>query len=242
MTNLYQITCFQTLPAAALERLTRAGYLVEPRDGALIFAQGDAADAVYAVIGGDGAIRIGSTGAQGKALMAELFHQNDVFGEIGALDGGSRTADAVAEGRVKLWRIGATAFREELERTPALGIALARMLSRRLRRTYLLLQYATFAALEVRLAAQLLYLAEFGGRNIDQGIRLTGRFRQGALADLLGATTRSIITILNQWRATGVIHYDTNSAQITICQITALRALAGRIEQETEHPVRHSQS
>ena len=43
----------------------------------------------------------------------------------------------------------------------------------------------------------LLYLAEREGRRTAQGTQLAGRFRQGDLADLLGATTRSIITILN---------------------------------------------
>jgi hypothetical protein len=38
------------------------------------------------------------------------------------------------------------------------------------------------------------YLASSEGRPTPQGVRLTDRLRQ---ADLLGATTRSIITILN---------------------------------------------
>ncbi len=226
MVDLSHVTCFRSVPAAALAALARTGYLVEPRDGALVFAQGDPADAGYAIIGGSGAVRIGSTSGQGKALMAELFHLNDLFGEIGVLDNQDRTADAVVDGKVQLWRIGAEAFLEELRRTPALGLGLSLMLARRLRRTYALLQGATFATVESRLADQLLYLAEVSGREVANGIRLSGRFRQGALADLLGATSRSIITILNQWRTAGVIAYDTVSAQITIHQPAALRAIS----------------
>lgn len=82
-------------------------------------------------------------------------------------------------------------------------------------------------SLEVRLARQLLYLAKREGRSTDQGLQLAGRFRQGDLADLLGATTRSIITILNSWRADGLVIYDPAKAQLTICREEGLQRLAG---------------
>jgi len=46
-------------------------------------------------------------------------------------------------------------------------------------------------------------------------LRLSDRIRQGDLADLLGATTSSIITILNAWRAAGFVLYDTDRAFLT---------------------------
>ena len=44
-----------------------------PRDGAAIFTQGDPADAVYAVVAGDGRVRIGAMDQHSKALMVEIF-------------------------------------------------------------------------------------------------------------------------------------------------------------------------
>jgi CRP-like cAMP-binding protein len=100
------------------------------------------------------------------------------------------------------------------------------MLARRLRWTVTLLQDASFETLEARLARQVLYLAEQSGRRTEHGVR--HRLRQGDLADLLGATTRSIITILNGWRAAGVvIYYDTDRALLTVCD-QALRGLLRR--------------
>jgi CRP-like cAMP-binding protein len=99
------------------------------------------------------------------------------------------------------------------------------MIARRLRRTYELFQDATFETLEVRLARQILYLAEREGRAMPEGTRLGNRLRQGDLADLLGATTRSIISILNNWRATGLVTYDTDKALLTVKDLAALRAI-----------------
>ncbi len=101
------------------------------------------------------------------------------------------------------------------------------MLATRLRRTTILFRDATFESLEVRLAKQLLYLAKREGRSTEQGFQLASRFRQGDLADLLGATTRSIITILNSWRADGLVIYDPARAQLTICREDGLQRLVG---------------
>jgi CRP/FNR family cyclic AMP-dependent transcriptional regulator len=87
---------------------------------------------------------------------------------------------------------------------------------------------ATFEPLEVRLARQILYLADLESRQTPNGVRVAGRFRQADLADLLGTTPRSIITILNHWRAQGVVIYDPHSAQVTLRDADALRRLIGR--------------
>jgi len=185
----------------------------------------DPADAVYAVTGGDGHVRIGAIDRHSKALMVEVFRAGEIFGETGVMNGGSRSASAVAEGRVQLMKIRGTAFLASLAACPTLGEALCRILAQRLRRTFELFQDATFETLEVRLARQILYLAEREGRPTQQGLRLTHRFRQSDLADLLGTTTRSIITILNAWRAGGLVVYDTDRALLTVQDVGALRAI-----------------
>jgi CRP-like cAMP-binding protein len=122
-------------------------------------------------------------------------------------------------------RIDSQTFLETLNDHAALGANLCRLLADRLRRTVDLLQDATFESLEVRLARQVLYLSRRGSRRTAQGQQLSGRFRQSDLADLLGATTRSIITILNAWRASGLVVYDPVRAQLTLCREQELQAL-----------------
>jgi len=218
---------FKGMTADARSKLERGGTVLEPRDGATIFEQGDLADALYAIIGGDGHVRIGSIDRHSKALMVEVFRAGEVFGEIGIIDGGPRTAAAVADGRLRLLKIRQAAFLEALATSPTVGEALCYKLAKRLRRTFGLFQDATFETLEVRLARQVLYLAASEGRSTEQGLRLTHRLRQADLADLLGATTRSIITILNAWRTDGLVVYDTDRAILTVKDIAAMRAIVG---------------
>lgn len=222
---LTSVTAFKGMTAAELNRLEQGSVVQEPRDGATIFAQGDPADAVYAIVGGDGHVRIGAIDRHSKALMVEVFGAGEIFGEIGVIDSGTRSATAAAEGRVRLQKIRGPAFVSALASCPTLGDALCHMLVKRLRRTFELVQDATFETLEVRLARQVLYLAEREGWTTPQGVRLAHRFRQADLADLLGATTRSIITILNAWRAADLVIYDTDRALLTVGDIAALKAI-----------------
>jgi CRP/FNR family transcriptional regulator, cyclic AMP receptor protein len=223
--SLASVEVLSGMSAAEISRLEDGSLHWEPRDGETVFTQGDAADSIYAIIGGDGHVRIGAIDRNSKALMVEVFRAGEIFGEIGVIDGGTRSASAVAKGRVKLVKIRRTGFLAALASSPALGEALCRMMARRLRRTYQLFQDATFETLEVRLARQVLYLAAREGRSTPQGLRLANRLRQGDLADLLGATTRSIITILNSWRADDIVIYDADRALLTVRGLTALQAI-----------------
>jgi CRP/FNR family cyclic AMP-dependent transcriptional regulator len=225
MTALLDVEPFTGLDPEVLDRIEARSRTVEPRDGTRIFAEGDLADAVYAVIGGAGHVRIGAIDRNSKGLMIEIFRTGDIFGEIGVIDGSTRSADAIAEGRVRLLRIEGRVFLDAINDNALLGANLSRIFAARLRRTSILFRDATFESLEARLARQVLYLGRREGRRTEQGLQLAGRFRQSDLADLLGATTRSIITILNAWRADGLVIYDAARAQLTLCREEDLQRL-----------------
>ena len=234
MAALSTITAFKGMDPALLDRIEARSRMIEPRDGTRLFAYGDAADAVYAIVAGEGHVRIGTIDRTSKGLMIAISGAGEMFGEVAVIDSSTRTADAVVEGRVRLLRISSNVFLETLQTNATLGANLCRIFARQLRRTNTLLLETTFESLEVRLARQVMYLARQEGRRTEQGIQLAGRFRQGDLADLLGATTRSIITILNAWRASGLVIYDPSRAQLTLCDEAALNAVAGSAEQQAE--------
>lgn len=225
MASLRDVAAFRGIASGRLDRIEAASRVLEPRDGARLFVQGDAADAVYAIVAGTGHVRIGALDRSSKGVMIEIFTAGDIFGELGVIEDSTRTADAVVEGRVRLLRISASVFLDTLRSDPVFGENVCRIIAARLRRTFSMFRDATFESLEVRLAKQVLYLAAREGRRSERGIQLAGRFRQGDLADLLGATTRSIITILNAWRADDLVAYDPAKAQLTLCDEAALRRL-----------------
>lgn len=81
-----------------------------PKDS-VIFKQGDAGDLYYVVL--DGAVRIEIAG-----VPVRLVEPGEAFGETALLDGGPRTATAIAEQDCRLYPIGAKRFDEMVEETP----------------------------------------------------------------------------------------------------------------------------
>jgi len=225
---LASVEIFSDVPGPTLRQIERGSIALEPKNGSLVFRQDDPSDAIYAIVAGEGFVRIAAASAASKVLMVEVFRRRDVFGEIGVIDGEARTAHAEVDGQVRLLKIPREVFLDAMAHTPALGQAVARLLCRRLRRTFGLFEAASFESLEVRLAQQLLYLAAVSGSRTQTGTRLAGRLRQSDLADLLGTTPRSIITILNDWRASGTVGYDATRGIVTLQQPDALQAIARR--------------
>jgi CRP-like cAMP-binding protein len=221
---------FAGLAPAALRELSAGAVVQTVQDGTQIFSLGERADTVFAILPGDGRVRIGVPDATSKRLMVEVFREHDIFGEMGVIDDSPRSADAVADGTVRIARLRGPQFVAVLATTPILGRNLVRLLSRRLRRTFVLFQDAIFEPLEARLARQILYLAAVGARRVDGRLRVAGRFRQGDLADLLGTTNRSIITILNDWRARRLVDYDAPRGFVTILDEARFRLILGHTE------------
>lgn len=222
-------TVFCEIPSADLVPMIAQSRIRQYADGDLIFSRGDAGNQAYIVI--DGLVRISSLSESGKRVTVEIFKEQDVFGELSVIDRGTRTADATALGFVKVGAIPAEAFRELLYRSPVFGINLLRLMTTRIRRTYTLLEDASLADLEHRLARQVLYLVKLGASG-SQRVRLYSRLHQSDLADLLGATPRSIISILNKWRSESLANFDGRTAQLTILDTERFRALAEGVTRE----------
>ena len=70
---LAEVSVFKGLGAAALRRLAFGARLLHLTDGARVFAQGDAADCVFAVLPGEvGRVRVGALEAGGHCQLGGL--------------------------------------------------------------------------------------------------------------------------------------------------------------------------
>ncbi len=104
--------------------------------GETVFRHGEAADAVYLVVSGSIRIQAPRMGASAGPRYASLA-PGTMFGEAALLDGGGRTADAVADVDTELLRLDQAALEALAREHPALGSRLYRnlaaYLARRLR-------------------------------------------------------------------------------------------------------------
>jgi CRP/FNR family cyclic AMP-dependent transcriptional regulator len=214
---------FDNVPSADLSWLLGQTRVLVYRNGEEIFVRGAEGQFAFLVLAG--LVRISTLGQNGKRVTVEIFKPPELFGELAIIDSQWRTADAAAMGSATLAAIPGGAIRDLLERSPAFAGNLLRLLARRLRRTYSLLEDASLMDLEHRLAKQVMYLMGIGAAG-ESRVRLYSRMRQGDLAELLGTTPRSIINILNKWRSEELAHFDGRTAQLTILDLSRFRRLA----------------
>ena len=177
---------------AALDRLLVTRALPA---GAVLYRRGDGADGLWGVMAGR--VRFGAGSLEGRGLLVNAAGPGDWFGEIGLLDGGPRVVDAEIAEAAELLLFRRRDVLEFCRREPSVPMALARLLSARLRLAGTLLEEAAFLPLEQRLARRLLAAAE------PEGPRLKVPLTQEHLGRLVGATREAVGRHLSAWRRRG---------------------------------------
>lgn len=166
--------------------------------GQHLFVQEDASDRIYGVISGTVEISLYSPGGQKLVANIELHHS--LVGEIGALDGGTRTATAICLTPCELVSLSRAQLFERMERHPMLARVMIELLCARLRWVSGEMGDLAFFAIEARLAKRLALLSRINADK-DGWIEIS----QAELAEFLGATRESVNKTLNDWRSRGVI-------------------------------------
>ena len=209
------------LAAHELEELLAAAQVEAFEPQQTIFSKGDPGRCLYAVL--VGRVVINTISSDGQEILLNILDAGEIFGEIAVLDGGVRTAGAVAIEPTKLLRIDRHVFVPFLERHPKLCIRVMEVLCERLRRTSDVIEDTIFLEIPRRLAKKLLDLAVHFGKAGQEGVQIDIKLSQEDLGSMLGVTRESVNKGLKKLQALGIISYD--RGQLVICNIERLRSL-----------------
>jgi CRP-like cAMP-binding protein len=223
MAMLRTMQIFQGLQPSDLELLLGDLRLREYARDELIFHQGDESRQVYFVL--KGKVRVYKISAGGGETSIDIFGENDVIGELAALDNQPRSATAKAITAVSLLTMTQESFLQRLESMPGLAVGLARVLAQKLRWTA---AYAESIA-QYDAAGRLLHIIlinnERYGSDAGPGRRVIPMgLNQTDLASMIGARREWVNRILSDWRKRGLLEFD--GGEITILDLG--RVLAER--------------
>jgi CRP-like cAMP-binding protein len=174
--------------------------------GEVLFHERDPANALYLIHSGQ--VKITRDNLDGEETILHVIGGGECLGELALLDGGTRSATAVALGPVVALRL----CREELlalvEERPAVAKAVITILAAMVRRVTDQLQDLMLLDVPGRLARTLLVLAARHGRPTARGVRIGVRLTQAELAQMVGTTRPTISTQMSRLRERGVISVD----------------------------------
>jgi len=172
--------------------------------GAVIFRQGDSADAVFYIQRGEA--RLSVISGRGKEAIVSILATGEFFGEGSVSGQPLRIASAHALSESTLTRIEKTEMIRLLRDEPRFAQFFTDHLLKRAMRVEADLIDQLFNSSERRLARLLLILANYGKEGKPEPI--LAKISQETLAEMIGTTRSRVSFFMNRFRKLGFISYN----------------------------------
>jgi CRP-like cAMP-binding protein len=195
--KLDELDIFKAIDPSTIELIARKGQTRTLEKGELLFNVGDTSDALYVIA--DGRVRIWTVSAAGAEVTLNVLTNGAVFGEIGMLDSGVRTAGASAMLKTRLTSIARRTFYEALDRDPQLVRNVIDLLCRRLRWTSARMEDAALRQAPQRLARIIGHLARDHGKATPKGVEVVLKLTQSEMAQWTAMSREGLNKLLNRW-------------------------------------------
>jgi CRP/FNR family transcriptional regulator, cyclic AMP receptor protein len=180
---------------------------VDFKTGQLIFSRGDMGRDIFMVL--SGRVRLSILTAEGRELSLTHATAGQIFGEIAALDGRSRTADATAISSVKAMILPKSAVEALVDTHPRVAMAFITFLCARIRDADDKLEGIALHPIETRLARFVLSALRLQSPGADgETIPLDLGMSQSELALLIGASRPKVNTALMVLEDQGAFRRD----------------------------------
>lgn len=218
---------FASLPSKDLDALAAAAREDPYRPRDFVFMEGDRADWLCVVK--TGRVKIVKHSRTGKDVVLELLGPGEVFGGVAVIERRPYPAAAQAMEPSVIVKLPAAAVIALSDRHPGVIREMALMIGRRLRAAHDSVRSLSVDPVEVRLAAQLLRLAEREGTPRKTGLALPFHLTRQSLADMTGTTVETTIRVVSRWLRDEIVADD--DGRLVLRDVGALRDLAeGRAE------------
>ncbi len=189
--------------AATLDILRSVGHQQEFKARQTIFARGDLGDTLAII--DSGAVRISVFSSDGRELALALLGAGEVIGEVSAIDGGERTADVIAVGRVKATVIHGAELKKLLKSDEKVLDMFLRLMCERIRSANAHAESHALNSLAGRLS---LFFINNGHELEDGSLALQDLPSQSELARLVGGARESVNRQFRSWRDAGLLETD----------------------------------
>lgn len=197
---------FSTLPEAEIDKILSFSLIRQYPRHSTIFVRADDGDRLFAIL--KGRVKISVFSDEGREVVLAVMRAGDFFGEIAALDGSARTADASAIEDCEILSIARKDLFPVLERNPEIYMKIIRVLCERLRQTNETIEDSIFLTIPARVAKTIMKLAASYGETHGDSIRLNVKISQQELANIIGTSREVVNRHLRQLQQQEVIRVE----------------------------------
>jgi CRP/FNR family transcriptional regulator, cyclic AMP receptor protein len=209
---------FSKLDPKQIDRLASCIVERSVARGTIIFAKDDPGSSLLALR--KGTVKITVPSADGHDAVFNFMNDGDVFGEIALLDGGPRSADAVAITDCEMFVIERRDLLPLVEEEPQIALKLTEILCARLRQTTAQAESLMFCHLPGRRAKTLLRLSVGDEATNERKVAIS----QKDLGNFIGMSRETTNRQLRVWEQNGWVRLERGG--IVVLSVRALERIA----------------
>ncbi len=219
--SLSKVAIFSQLGPSDLEPLAARLRRRTFQRGEVIFHQDDPGDRLHFVV--KGVVKISIASPDGRENDIALLTPGDCFGEMSVLDGGFRSATAVAVEPTETMTLSREDFLAFLNEHSQIALQIIALLVRRLRSMDTMVGDMVFLDVPTRVAKKLLELAQTYQDSPQPSGNLMIPLGQEELSRLVGSSRESVSRALTTYRKMGLV--TTSHRRITITNLDGLERM-----------------
>ena len=180
--------------------------ICEYRKGQVIYDQDQRSANVYVVI--DGKVKVCRMVDDGRQIVVDIYHNDEIFGESAFLSSPTRNEQAVALENTGLMMWTAVELQDIVMRRPRLALALLQILIERSVEFRHRIESFSVDNIERRLARTLIRFSERFGQKVEDGSVEMMPFTHELLSQYVGTSRETVTHCMNQFRRQGYLQYS----------------------------------
>jgi CRP/FNR family transcriptional regulator, cyclic AMP receptor protein len=209
---LKYVPIFSELDDETLGKIAKLGVKKQFKKEAVVLFENENANTLFVIVSGK--VKISRMSDEGKEVILTILNESDFFGEMGLLDGMSRSATVTAMEDTELFLIQRNEFLDLLHAYPEVAIALLEELTQRLRSADMKIKSLSLKDAEGKVATVILQIANDAGK-IKQGtVEIEKLPYQHDLANMAGTSRETISRTLHTFAKKGFIELDGSKLRI----------------------------
>jgi len=215
--TLRNLPIFESLSDDRLQPIARACSLQRVDKSTVVMREGDSTENVYFVL--RGIMRVLVSDPDGREVILSILGPGELFGEMGVIDGHSRSATVVTAEACELVVIAKADFKRCLAENFDISLSIMRSLVHRLRAADRAIESLALLDVYGRVARLLLEMAGEGG---PDGRRIiTRKITKQDMAKMVGASREMVSRVMKDLQRQGLV--EEVDGRLVLCEKPVLR-------------------